>query len=270
MEISLLGYDQTLKLPSVQQLNDALSRLKGAPVGTQDEIWGIDSASIQSLINLDPFVGPQGQFVQLDPGRFVLAHKTDGTDALFQIGGPDVVGSVTHQVQGGDSHATAMTNSTLEVDKPGFLSFLGLGEMEEKTVQYNFSKSISSGYTVGQTLTGQFTLHGDGKNDHYKCAVYFDNVFGTFAFRDFSRDLDNNTTLGGTLVGLPNRLSGNVEVRLNTGMQTFTTTTDQNGKFNFTLPKNQQHRELTLSSDKASLKVQFQGASINNVQLVGH
>ncbi len=88
MEISLLGYDQTLKLPSVQQLNNALAGLKGKPAGTLDPDWGIDSASIESLIKLDPFTGPQGQYTQLDPARFTLAHKTDGTDAQFQVGGP--------------------------------------------------------------------------------------------------------------------------------------------------------------------------------------
>ena len=188
MELTLLGYDQTLRTPNVYELHEALERLKGKPKGTRDAVWNVDAVGIESLLALDPFTGPRGPYTTLDPARFTIAQKADNTEAKFQNGGADIQVSVSHAVSSTDTRATTTTTSTLEVDKAGFLSFLGIGETENKTLQYSYSKSLSSAYTIGQTLTAQFTLHGDGEKDHYKCAVYFDNVFGTFAFRDFSRD----------------------------------------------------------------------------------
>jgi hypothetical protein len=268
MELSLLGFDQTLKTPSVSQLSESLSGLKRKPAGTLDPTWKIDAKAIQSLISLDPFTGSQGQYTQLDPSRFTIAHKGDGTEARYQNGGADIPVSISHQVQSGDSHASATVNSTLEEDKPGFLAFLGIGETENKTIQYSYSKSASSGYTIGETLTAQFVLHGDGKTDHYECEVFFDNVFGTFAFRDNSRDLDKSTTVSGLLYNAANKTLSNTSVTLTVGENKFSAMTDRNGKFEIRLPHNLQEQEIMLIAKKAQFKIKFEGKAIANVKLI--
>ncbi len=188
LHLMMLGYEPELKTPTARQLKKQLASLRGKPAGTKDSKWHIDAKSLAGLLSLDPFTGPNGAFSQPDPKRFTVATKLDGSAAVFQNGGAKLGIAVSHQVTTTDSHSTAEVRTSVEVDKPGFLSFLG-GPSEDKTIQLVYSKSVSSQYTTGQTVTGAFTLNGDGNIDHYHCQVFFDNVFGTFAFRDHSLDV---------------------------------------------------------------------------------
>ncbi|OCX51135.1 hypothetical protein BEL04_20715 [Mucilaginibacter sp. PPCGB 2223] len=256
MEFVLLGYNPTLKTPSAWQLKAALGGLVNRPPGARDAQWNLDARSIASLLALDPFTGPNGAQTQLDPARFSIAHKLDGSQASFQNGGVDETETVSHQVTASDLQSTVISSSTIEVDKPGFLSFLGLGETGDRTIQSTFSKSASVQLTNGQSIVQSFTLHGDGLMDHYYCEVYFDNVFGTFAFRDNSTELSTANSVAGTVENTAGRRLSNASVRLNAGLQSFWTTTDSNGHFQFRLPVDANKNSSTVTAGSAVVKLQ--------------
>jgi len=236
MKLTVLGYDPPLRTPSAGQLKAALTTLSAKPAGTIDTAWHVSASSIRALLALDPFTGPAGGTAQLDPVRFRPAFNPDGTPSVFQNGGADITVTVTHQVVQSDFQSTANTSTTVETDKPGFLSFLGIGETDNKTVKSSYSKSTSTQQTVGQTITQDFTLHGDGLADHYTCEVYFDTVFGTFAFRDGSAEMDARNALRGTVTDAAGNLQVNTGVRLQVGSRLFLSKTDKTGKFSFALP----------------------------------
>lgn len=253
MQLAILGYNPTLKTPTMLQLSQALNTLVGKPKGTKDPIWLLDEKTIQSLLTLDPFTGPNGAKTQLNPSRFTLAHKLDGTSASFQNGGTDETETVMHQVMQTDAQSEINTITKIETDKPGFLSFLGLGETDDKTVQSNFSKSSSSQLSTGQSIIDEFTLHGDGNKDHYHCEVYFDNVFGTFAFRDNSDDLNVNNRVEGFVVNSSGEKVSNARVLIMADDKSFWTTSDTRGSFKFTLPGNIERKSMTINSGSSKI-----------------
>ncbi|HEY5392382.1 MAG TPA: hypothetical protein VIJ57_09730, partial [Hanamia sp.] len=55
MQLALLGYDLDLKSTSAKDLKDELASLRNKPKGTKDLKWKLDSATLASLLNLDPF-----------------------------------------------------------------------------------------------------------------------------------------------------------------------------------------------------------------------
>jgi hypothetical protein len=183
MQLSLLGYDPTLTTPTAGQLKTALGQLRGRPHGTKDAVWGLDSAAIVSLLNLDPFTGPDSTHTLLDPNRFTAATTDQNLPASFQVGGNDVMATTIHTISATDLQSTATTLSRTEVDNAGPLAFLGIGPSEDKNMVTSFTQRASSQSTIGRTVTNAYTLHGTTA-DHYHCDVYYDNVFGTFAFRD--------------------------------------------------------------------------------------
>jgi hypothetical protein len=267
MKLTLIGYDPSLKTPSAKQLADALRDLRLKPPGTKDDNWHLDCNAIQSLLDLDPFTKNGGDAsVQLDPSRFTIARKLDGSDAVFQNGAADETETITHQITTTDLHSIVSVTTTVETDKPGFLSFMGIGETDEKTLSSTFSNGSSSLSVIGQTVSAQFTLHGNG-HESYNCAAYFDNIFGTFAFRDYSAELDNANNIGGTVLNAQNHIMSNATLVLNTGASTFTTTTNTNGQFQFKLPKNLKPGKLTLFTNTASTDVNFVGKPVSNIKL---
>jgi hypothetical protein len=267
LQLLLLGYEPELKTPTARQLKQELVSLRGKPEGTLDPLWKIDSKSITSLLALDPFTGQNGPFAKPDPTRFVIARKTDGSEASFQNGGADETISVSHKIESTDQHSLATVVTNTETDKPGFLSFLG-GPTEDKTIQMVYSKSTSSQYKVGQSLTGAFTLYGDGDRDHYHCEVFFDNVFGTFAFRDNSLELDGNNSVNGILLDSNKQVLPNALVLLKAQNKTFATTSDKKGKFHFQLPYKFSAKEVTLFSAGDSSKLNLGGQHIQNLKFI--
>jgi hypothetical protein len=268
INLMLLGHDPELRTPSASQLKKALASLNGKPASTRDAIWHIDAKNIRSLLALDPFTGPNGAFSQPDPARFAIVYKPDGTEAYYQNGALSQTVKISHEVITTDASLTTTAIIDLEVDKPGFLSFLG-GPSEDKMVELIYSKSMYSQYTVGKIVTGSFTLNGDGDKDHYHCEVFFDNVFGTFAFRDHSLDLDNSSGVSGVLTDQGNRMLANIKIFLKAGGQTTVTTTDKDGKFSFELPyKLKPGQVLLYTSATNSKKLDYKGTAIRDLKFI--
>jgi hypothetical protein len=267
MQLALVGYEPTLKMPSAKDLKDALESLRFKPKGTKDVHWQIDAVAIQSLLNLDPFTGPGCAKTRLDPTRFSLAHKLDGSAALYQNGGATESIVVTHQTSASDLHSTTSTVSTIETQTAGFLSFLGLGPSEDQMLQMSYSKSATTQNAITQIISAGYDLFGQTGCDDYSCEVYFDNVFGTFAFRDNKDDLESNYSVNGTLYDQNNRVQPNTRVYLNMGNTIMSTMSNGNGEFNFRLPYQAKASQLILKAQSTENKLNFTGSPINKIKL---
>ncbi|MES1159935.1 MAG: hypothetical protein ABUM51_04195, partial [Bacteroidota bacterium] len=256
MQLALLGYDPTLTTPTAGQLKTALVQLRGRPHGTKDAVWGLDSASILNLLNLDPFTGPDSTHTALDPARFSAATTDQGMPASFQVGGNDVMATIVHTIMATDLQASASSQSLTEVDKAGPLAFLGIGPSEDKTLVTSFTQRASSQSTIGRTVTNSYTLHGTTA-DHYHCDVFYDNVFGTFAFRDPVTEFERVERITGTLTDSTGNKLASTQVILHAGQQSITTVTDPKGQFRFHLPYGLNNQEISLQSDSARLKLNY-------------
>ena len=68
-----------------------------------------------------------------------------------------------------------------EDHRPGFLSFLGIGEQDNVTFETTFTNSSSVDRTVDQQVSVTLTFFTEG-DETYRVAGYYDRVFGTVAF----------------------------------------------------------------------------------------
>jgi hypothetical protein len=99
--------------------------------------------------------------------------------------------SVTVTVTETGTHAT--TDSTAEIQdvKPGFLSLFGIGPSTESITKTTLTHSESFAKRTGKTIAEQvnFTPAPGMPDAPYFVEVYYDRIFGTFAFK--------HTTAGG-------------------------------------------------------------------------
>jgi hypothetical protein len=235
MRLAVIGYNPTLNIIAAKRLKEGLVYLTSHPTAKKDTISHLDAISLRSLLALDPFTGPNGPRTQLDPARFIPADKLDGSSAQFHIitaGDIPVTSSI--KITTGSSQTTVETATTVEVDKPGFLSFLGSGETD-RTIQSTFTHSSSSQSTLSNTYSQSYVLHGNDC-DNYNCQIFFDTVFGSWAFRDNSEDMNNDNPVSGVIENATGSRLPNTEVLLSANGKNIWTKTDSHGKFSFALP----------------------------------
>jgi hypothetical protein len=257
MTLAMLGFDG-LAQPTVQQLKTALIDLQTQPTGTKHAQWKADSSAIESLLQLDPFVAGGAAAVLLPP-RFV-----DVSHGAVEMGGGTMNYTATHTVTSTDLSTRVNTITKVENDNTGFLSFLGLGVTQTQGLQSQISQSNSSQDSTTKTVSQQYTLNGNG-NEYYSCEVYFDAVFGSFAFRDVTSFQGASAISGivtnGAGEGLPD-----VPVVVTAGSRTFLTHSDAHGTFKLRLP-GVAAGHLELASEKATGQVEYLGMPLTNVKL---
>jgi hypothetical protein len=87
-----------------------------------------------------------------------------------------------HSIQKADTRAQLDFTSRTEEDRPGWLSFLGLGVTEDKTVKTTVTHVSLTEVREGEEVS--LTVHLEAQaGEHYAVEAYYDRVFGTFAFR---------------------------------------------------------------------------------------
>jgi hypothetical protein len=259
-QLSILGFDGFVQLTAAE-MKQALTALKAQPAGSISPIAHLNADSISGLLSLDPFVAG-GPSAKLDPPRFV-----DISRGIVEVGGGAITESFSYQLQTTDMNTATNTTTTVENDKAGFLASLGIGETETQTLQAQISQTNSSSVSSGETYTQTFTLNTDGIHT-YACEVYFDVVFGTFAFRDMT-GVDQQERLSGTVSDVTGNLVPDAKVTAKSPSGAFVTHTDSAGKFSFRLP-HLKSGHLILSSGRANAQVEFNGTSINGVTLQRH
>jgi|GEM_PF-7001893 len=257
MTLAILGYDG-LAQPTARQLKDALVDLQTEPPGTRHPHWKADADAIRSLLRLDPFVdGGSGAVLALP--RFV-----DVSHGAIEIGGGTQTFSATHTITSTDLSTTVKTTTTVENDSAGFLSFLGIGVTETQTLQSQISQSTSAQNSTSNTVTQQYTLNGNG-HEYYSCEVYFDVVFGAFAFRDVST-VRNENAIAGVLQDEAGNAVADAEVAVAVAGRTFVTRSDGQGRFGLRLP-GVANGHLEVNSDAARGQAEYVGTLIDGLKL---
>jgi hypothetical protein len=257
MGLVLLGVDG-FSQATVSQLKAVLLTLKNQSPGAKDAQWHLNSASINSLLTLDPFTNGGPRSIP-DPSRFI-----DISQATIQTSGQTFQRTFNYTVSTFNANSTAKTVTDIENDNPGFASFLGLGLTADQTIQSQIGQSASLQNSSGQALSQPFTFNGDG-NEVYSCRVYYDVIFGTFAFRDVSPQ--NPIEVSGTYYDNSHEAVPDAIITLKSGNSVFSTNTDNKGHFKFSLT-NSNIGTLDLSANNAEVKVEFAGKPVKRVKLL--
>jgi hypothetical protein len=259
MTLALLGSDGFAS-PSAQRLQNALSALNSQPPGTVDPDWHIDAVTIAQLLKLDPFVAG-GPGVQLPSPRFA-----ESQNGVVDPG----AGEMTYVAQTTvtATELTSTTTSTLNVENDSeglFSSFLNIpiGVTTSQTLQSEVSQSSLNQVASGQSVTQSYNFYNNG-SEHYECEVYFDAIFGTFAFRDVTTNAQ--PALSGKLVDRQGHAIANSTIALNVGKRTFVTNTDSTGSFALHL-SGITSGSITVNTTKGETDLKYRGTPIKNVIL---
>jgi len=257
MSLAVLGQDG-INQTTAQQLKTALEGLQGKPAGTQDPNVHCDAAAIQSLLDLDPFVAGGSSAVLAGP-RFV-----DISQGAIEIGAGSQTYTASHSLTKTDMTGIARSTTDVENDSAGFLSFLGLGVPQTQTLQSQLTQTTAAQTSTGQTFTQTYTFYGDG-NEYYSSEVYFDVVFGSFAFRDVTPP-SSQSKVSGTVSDASGKPLKNAAVKAIIGKRTFVTSTDSTGHFSLRLP-GAQPGPLRVASDSAEMELEFTGMPLKELNV---
>ena len=257
MRLDYLGSDGWVQA-TAGELTSVQTRLKASPAGTVDDQTHLDLAGVSALLNLDPFVAG-GPGAALPADRFVSV-----SNGVIEVLGGTFSNTFSHQVQNSDSKTVTKTTLDAQTDKTGFLSFLGLGVTDNKSVQTSVSQSTSVQNSTAQSFTQQFTFNGS-PDDYYGGEVYFDVVFGAFAFRSVPA-AQTAVAVSGTLADRRGAPVANQPVTVSLASRTFLSATDASGRFAFKLPGADPGR-LRVSAKAASASVSYRGAPISGLVL---
>src|SRR6185437_13757788 len=161
---------------SAQQLKRGLMRMEGQPAGTLDDTLALDLESIKKLLALDPFVAG-GPGAEPPADRFYWVNGQN-----YNMGGQTI--SITYSVTKEEiqRYTTAHSVTTLEQDKQGALSAIGLGIDANKQFQSLITQSRYQQSTNDEIASNNFTFNGN-TSEYYSFRVFYDVVFGTFAFQ---------------------------------------------------------------------------------------
>jgi hypothetical protein len=235
MQLAVLGFDGSNQT-SAGRISAALSALSNQPPGTIDPLTHLNADSLANLLQIDPFCSGQVKCdatAVLSGPRFIPI--TNGT---LEISAGTLTRQYIHQFSTTDFKSTQSIVTNSETDKAGLLSFLGIGVTNNQTIQTTISQGTSLQNSAGATATQSFTFNSNG-TEHYSCEIYFDVIFGAFAFRLVPDDgLQPRVT--GTLVNTEGKVLPDTEVVAKVGSKRFLTESDGAGRFMFWLPKAQQ------------------------------
>jgi hypothetical protein len=215
--LTLLGSDR-LVVSGVQFLRDVHARLEGT--SGSDPETELDRPTIEALLRIDPLVA--GRSLRRDP-RF----KHELTVEL--IAGASFSRTLSHTIQEVDTRVETEVQAHVEEESPGFLTLIGIGEPENRTIERKLTYSNSNELRQGQTIETELQLYA-GAGDHYTVAIYFDRVFNTFAYRLIKPAVGG---LVGRLRDANNRVMAHHSVTLLHARGQVVTFTDEAGRFHF-------------------------------------
>ena len=188
----------------------------------------LSAADASALLALDPFVSGQPG-AALNPDRFQYIETWEyGYGATIPK-----AKTVTRETKSQETHTT-LTTQTDEWDIGPIANILGFGGKD--TTSLKLSNAVGS--DVAETVTISAIL-SSGPQEHFSVNLYYDILFGTFAFQ-----MDNPSVAA--------RLKGKgakpfAEVQLLAAGKTFVTVADKAGAFAFYSPR--------IPKGKATLKV---------------
>ncbi len=178
---------------------------------------GISAEDAQLLLSLDPFVSGGAQ-AALPTDRYTYQQTWD-------YGGGVTLPSTASTTRDTKTTATnkSYTTTTSSWDPGPIFQLLGFGGKTTTTI----TVSNAVGSDVSSTVTLNATLVA-GPQDHFVVNVWYDNLFGTFAFQEVA------PAPSARLQG--NGASADDAITLTTGGETFKTVADANGQYTFRAP----------------------------------
>lgn len=176
---------------------------------------GVAPADVQLLLSMDPFV-PGGTADDFPGDRFTLQETWEyGFGAVIEH-----KLSVTRDTTV-KTTTKSWTTSTDSWEAGPLFKMLGFGEKDQTTV----TSSNATGSDVSSTVTADVIL-ASGPQDHFVVNIWYDNVFGTFAFEQAQSAPSPRFQGSGSQAGSL--------VVLEAGGRIFRTVADQHGSFRFT------------------------------------
>jgi hypothetical protein len=273
VQLMLLSWE-ALATDSVSILSADLAQLKASarsastikplpppPVGQKT---GLNQATLQALLALDPFVGGGPGVSLTSPtlnGRFSEVEQ-------YEWSGSGTSGSGdTHKFQYSvtQSDLTSTTNFVVnsEDDKKGLLAFLGIGVTEDQstktTVQNSHSQEVDSQSVVATTVQ---LFAGEGERHSMK--AFYDNIFGTFAFQDVPT---GRAFVAGDLKDKQGNPLAHQEIRLTAGGKSYVTRSDAQGNYEFRSSQLKPGR-MTLSAGTARQQIDASTGPVRGVKLI--
>ncbi|MEZ4886310.1 MAG: hypothetical protein R3E32_16360 [Chitinophagales bacterium] len=225
ISLTLLNYER-VSINSVQFLK---AHLTNHPSGLTQE-------TVQNLLKLDPFVTNKpktaltntsifggGPHITLDNDRFVKLGE-------LEVNGVDYSQSFSHNITQTDTQSESNFTTTVTEFSKGFGSYIGIGVQENKTTTTSNVWAKSNSSNTSQTTSVGFSLNAE-IDEIYAIEVYFDKVFGTFATQKVG--LNQNPVLVGVATDNSGKVLKNKIIELQSGGQTFVTSTDAEGKYTF-------------------------------------
>jgi hypothetical protein len=232
--LSFLGADR-LVLITAQDLAQRISRLANSAGGNPER--GIASAgpllgSLQSVLNTDPLVS--GRALRDNP-RFVGPDEDPNLLLIELWPGTAWTNDVTHRISQDDKRSHQDTTVATQDTSPGFLNVLlpFLGSPQNQTIEIRSTRSLTKAVSVGQEVRDSVSLHAEA-NDHYAVQLYFDRVFGTFAFE--SKPVGTARVIEGRVRNPNGDPIPKKVVTLQKGSARFLTVTDGRGAYAFSMP----------------------------------
>jgi hypothetical protein len=226
IKLTMLGYE-LFSHASAKVLKDDLAAIKAStnPQTNTGPVTHLDAAAINILLSLDPFA-IHGPDAVLDSHRFsaydnyeILSAANDDVHLLESTKAiTDSVTKVNYSVQTNDY-------------SQGFWTALGLGDptFENKMVMASLQHSSMGQQSTTSSTQAELHLFAN-PGDHYVVKVFYDKVFGTFAFK---RGSVGQTLLSGTVKDNAGKTVGNTLVEVQAGGQKFSTRTDADGRYVF-------------------------------------
>lgn len=177
---ALIGFErERFECRAVQRLQQQLSRPLGVsgqpgvrpsntPLPRRGSGDGLDADTIRSLLALDPLAA--------DPNATLAAERFDGPSGIVFDG---TKGVIEREVSVSAADEQVRVDTTIRTDQTdkALLSVIGIGPKETKTVTSTLTMSSALTSRRGKTITARAELR-DVNVD-----VYYDRLFGTFAFQ---------------------------------------------------------------------------------------
>jgi hypothetical protein len=183
---------------------------------------GITATDQQLLLSFDPFVAG-GVSAALPQDRFVVPP---GVQASIEYGG-GVTWNQTYTVTRDDKESTSQKTYTSDTDtwSPGeVLQMFGFGSTKS---QKTTTVTTATGSDVSQTVTLAANLTS-GPTDNFTLAIWYDTLFGTWAFQQLQPAPQPLVSGSGAAPG--------AIVHLEAGGQVHATVADAQGRYEFRAP----------------------------------
>ena len=165
--LTLLGYECFDAGIEVGQLKKYLNH---------PEITGLEPDIGASLLEIDTFVAG-GAATELPEERFEFIDPID----VRMLSGEQAY-ELSHEVTETKSKSIKAYNTRITDYRKGFLRFLGIGITQNREAR--ISCAYTEKYIESQSLKKTATLfYSIGEGEYYVINIYYDKVFGTFAFQ---------------------------------------------------------------------------------------